>query len=258
MASQNWLVATVVVVTVILTSVLLKGFWSMIPVLFGVLAGYAVSLPLGLVDVSVVQQSSWLSVPHFILPKFNWTAIATIAPVSIATVMEHIGDITTNGAVVGKNFFEKPGLHRTLIGDGLATSLAGLLGGPANTTYSENTGVLALTRVYDPRVLRGAAFLAMLVAFLAKFGAVLRTIPTPVIGGISLILFGMIASVGIRTLVNARVDFSKPKNLLIASLILTVGIGGATLKIGHVEFKGLSLAAIVGIVANLLVPEKKE
>jgi uracil permease len=257
MASQNWLVATVVVVTVILTSVLLKGFWSMIPVLFGVLAGYAVSLPLGLVDVSVVQQSSWLSVPHFILPKFNWMAIATIAPVSIATVMEHIGDITTNGAVVGKNFFEKPGLHRTLIGDGLATSLAGLLGGPANTTYSENTGVLALTRVYDPRVLRGAAFLAMLVAFLAKFGAVLRTIPTPVIGGISLILFGMIASVGIRTLVNARVDFSKPKNLLIASLILTVGIGGATLKIGHVEFKGLSLAAIVGIVANLLVPEKK-
>ena len=258
MASQNWLVATVVVVTVILTSVLLKGFWSMIPVLFGVLAGYAVSLPLGLVDVSVVQQSSWLSVPRFILPKFNWTAIATIAPVSIATVMEHIGDITTNGAVVGKNFFEKPGLHRTLIGDGLATSLAGLLGGPANTTYSENTGVLALTRVYDPRVLRGAAFLAMLVAFLAKFGAVLRTIPTPVIGGISLILFGMIASVGIRTLVNARVDFSKPKNLLVASLILTVGIGGATLKIGHVEFKGLSLAAIVGIVANLLVPEKKE
>ena len=258
MASQNWLVATVVVVTVILTSVLLKGFWGMIPVLFGVLAGYAVSLPLGLVDVSVVQQSSWLSVPHFILPKFNWTAIATIAPVSIATVMEHIGDITTNGAVVGKNFFEKPGLHRTLIGDGLATSLAGLLGGPANTTYSENTGVLALTRVYDPRVLRGAAFLAMLVAFLAKFGAVLRTIPTPVIGGISLILFGMIASVGIRTLVNARVDFSKPKNLLIASLILTVGIGGATLKIGHVEFKGLSLAAVIGIVANLLVPEKKE
>ncbi|WP_448516712.1 uracil-xanthine permease family protein [Pseudothermotoga sp.] len=258
MASQNWLVAVVVVVTVILTSVLLKGFWSMIPVLFGVLAGYAVSLPLGLVDVSVVQQSSWLSVPHFILPKFNWTAIATIAPVSIATVMEHIGDITTNGAVVGKNFFEKPGLHRTLIGDGLATSLAGFLGGPANTTYSENTGVLALTRVYDPRVLRGAAFLAMLVAFLAKFGAVLRTIPTPVIGGISLILFGMIASVGIRTLVNARVDFSKPKNLLVASLILTVGIGGATLKIGNVEFKGLSLAAIIGIVANLLVPEKKE
>jgi len=257
MASQNWLVAMVVVVTVILTSVLLKGFWSMIPVLFGVLAGYAVSLPLGLVDVSAVQQSGWLSVPHFILPKFNWTAIATIAPVSIATVMEHIGDITTNGAVVGKNFFEKPGLYRTLIGDGLATSLAGLLGGPANTTYSENTGVLALTRVYDPRVLRGAAFLAMLVAFLSKFGTVLRTIPTPVIGGISLILFGMIASVGIRTLVNAQVDFSRPKNLLVASLILTVGIGGAVLKIGHVEFKGLSLAAIIGIVANLLVPDKK-
>ncbi len=258
MASQNWFVAMVVVVTVILTSVLLKGFWSMIPVLFGVLAGYAVSLPLGLVDLSPIQQSSWLSVPKFMLPKFSWSAIATIAPVSIATVMEHIGDITTNGAVVGRNFFEKPGLHRTLIGDGLATSLAGLLGGPANTTYSENTGVLALTGVYDPRVLRGAAFLAMLVAFLSKFGAVLRTIPTPVIGGISLILFGMIASVGIRTLINAQVDFSKPKNLLVASLILTVGIGGATLKVGHVEFKGLSLAAMVGIIANLLIPEKKD
>ncbi|KAF2957642.1 uracil transporter [Thermotoga sp. Ku-13t] len=258
MASQNWFVAIVVVGTVILTSVLLKGFWSMIPVLFGVIAGYAVSLPLGLVDLSAIQQSSWLSVPKFMLPKFSWSAIATIAPVSIATVMEHIGDITTNGAVVGRNFFEKPGLHRTLIGDGLATSLAGLLGGPANTTYSENTGVLALTRVYDPRVLRGAAFLAMLVVFLSKFGAVLRTIPTPVIGGISLILFGMIASVGIRTLVNAQVDFSKPKNLLVASLILTVGIGGATLKFGHVEFKGLSLAAMVGIIANLLIPEKKD
>ncbi len=258
MASQNWFVAMVVVVTVILTSVLLKGFWSMIPVLFGVLAGYTVSLPLGLVDLSPIQQSSWLSVPKFMLPKFSWSAIATIAPVSIATVMEHIGDITTNGAVVGRNFFEKPGLHRTLIGDGLATSLAGLLGGPANTTYSENTGVLALTGVYDPRVLRGAAFLAMLVAFLSKFGAVLRTIPTPVIGGISLILFGMIASVGIRTLINAQVDFSKPKNLLVASLILTVGIGGATLKVGHVEFKGLSLAAMVGIIANLLIPEKKD
>lgn len=258
MASQNWFVAMVVIATVILTSVLLKGFWSMIPVLFGVLVGYAVSLPLGLVDLSAVQQSSWLSVPKFMLPKFSWSAIATIAPVSIATVMEHIGDITTNGAVVGRNFFEKPGLHRTLIGDGLATSLAGLLGGPANTTYSENTGVLALTRVYDPRVLRGAAFLAMLVAFLSKFGAVLRTIPTPVIGGISLILFGMIASVGIRTLVNAQVDFSKPKNLLVASLILTVGIGGAALKVGHVEFKGLSLAAMVGILANFLIPEKKD
>lgn len=258
MASTNWSVAIVVIITVILVSAFLKGFWSLIPVLTGVVVGYIVALISGQVDISPLQQTAWLSLPKFTLPKFDWAAITIIAPVSIATFMEHIGDITTNGAVVGKNFFKHPGLHRTLIGDGLATSLAGLLGGPANTTYSENTGVLALTKVYDPRVLRGAAFLAMVVAFVSKFGALLRTIPSCVIGGISLILFGMIASVGIRTLVNAKVDFSKAKNLLVASLILTIGIGGASLKIGPVELKGLSLAAIVGILANLLIVERKE
>lgn len=257
MASTNWLVAIVVIVTVILVSAFLKGFWSLVPVLSGVIVGYIFALITGQVDTSILHQMNWFSVPKFILPKFNWTAIAMIAPISVATFMEHIGDITTNGAVVGKNFFEYPGLHRTLIGDGLATSIAGLLGGPANTTYSENTGVLALTRVYDPKVLRGAAIIAIIVAFVSKFGGLLRTIPSCVIGGISLILFGMIASVGIRTLVNAKVDFSKAKNLLVASLILTIGIGGASLKIGSVELKGLSLAAIVGIVANLLIPDKK-
>lgn len=258
MASTNWLIAIVVIVTVIVVSVFLKGFWSLIPVLSGVVVGYIFALLTGQVDTSTLNQANWFSIPKFILPKFDWAAIAMIAPVSIATFMEHIGDITTNGAVVGKNFFEYPGLHRTLIGDGLATSIAGLLGGPANTTYSENTGVLALTRVYDPRVLRGAAAIAIIVAFISKFGALLRTVPTCVIGGISLILFGMIASVGIRTLVSAKVDFSKAKNLLVASLILTIGIGGASLKVGPIELKGLSLAAIVGIVANLLIVNKKE
>jgi len=258
MASTNWSIAIVVIITVILVSAFLKGFWSLIPVLTGVVVGYITALISGQVDISPLQQTAWLSLPKFMLPKFDWAAVTIIAPVSVATFMEHIGDITTNGAVVGKNFFKYPGLHRTLIGDGLATSLAGLLGGPANTTYSENTGVLALTKVYDPRVLRGAAFLAMVVAFVSKFGALLRTIPSCVIGGISLILFGMIASVGIRTLVNAKVDFSKAKNLLVASLILTIGIGGASLKIGPVELKGLSLAAIVGILANLLIVERKE
>jgi len=257
MASGNWLVAVLVVITVVITSSVLKGFWNLIPVLTGVVVGYVCFAIFGHVDISPVKEASWFSVPNFMFPKFDWAAIATIAPVSVATFMEHIGDITTNGAVVGKNFFEKPGLHRTLIGDGLATAVAGMLGGPANTTYSENTGVLALTKVYEPKVLRGAAALAIMVAFLSKFGAILRTIPTPVIGGISLVLFGMIASVGVRTLVNARVDFSRSKNLLVASLILTVGIGGASLQVGNIEFKGLSLAAIVGIIANLLIPEKR-
>ncbi len=256
MASTHWFTAVVVVTTVVVASAILKGFWNLIPVLIGVLVGYAVSALTGQIDFSPIRQVSWFSVPKFSFPLFNWSAVAMIAPVAIATFMEHIGDITTNGAVVGKNFFEYPGLHRTLIGDGLATAVAGLIGGPANTTYSENTGVLALTKVYDPRVLRGAAFLAIVASFVSKFGAVLQTIPSSVIGGISLILFGMIASVGIRTLVNARVDFSKAKNLLVASLILTIGLGGATLRIGPVELKGISLAAIVGILANILIPDR--
>jgi uracil permease len=257
MASSNWLIAIVVLFTVIIVSVFLKGFWNLIPVLTGVAVGYGISLITGEVDTASIVRVSWFSIPKFIFPRFNWTAISIIAPVSIATFMEHIGDITTNGAVVGRNFFEYPGLHRTLIGDGLATAIAAIFGGPANTTYSENTGVLALTRVYDPRVLRGAAIFAIIIAFVSKFGAILRSIPTAVIGGISLVLFGMIASVGIRTLVNARVDFSKPKNLLVASLILTIGIGGASLKIGLIELKGISLAAIIGIIANLIMPDKQ-
>lgn len=256
MASQNWTVSLIVLATVIAFSTMVRGFFRMIPVLMGVLVGYIVSVTMGIVDFTVVKESPVVALPGFMLPKFDWKAISLIAPVAIATFMEHIGDITTNGAVVGKNFIEKPGLHRTLIGDGLATAVAGLLGGPANTTYSENTGVLALTRVYDPSVLRGAAFIAIILAFFAKFGAVLRTIPTPVIGGVSLVLFGMIASVGVRTMINAKVDFSKSKNLLVVSLILTIGIGGAILKVGNIALKGVGLAALVGIIANLVIPDK--
>jgi len=254
----NWPIAFVVIITVIASATIFKGFFSLIPVLTGVLIGYVTSILSGIVDFTPITTAAWFSTPNFTFPKFDAGAISLIAPVAFVTVMEHIGDITTNGTVVGKNFFEKPGIHRTLLGDGLATMVAGLLGGPANTTYSENTGVLAITKVYDPSILRGAALLAMLVAFFSKFGAVLQTIPTPVIGGVSLILFGMIASIGVRTLVEAKVDFSKSRNLIIAALILTLGIGGASIKIGVVELKGMALAAIVGIIANLVIPEKLE
>lgn len=257
MASKDWLLALVVIVTVVVVATMTKGFFSMIPVITGVVVGYLVALATGKVNTALIAETPTFSVPKIMLPKFDYGAIFVMVPVTLATFMEHLGDITTNGAVVGRNFFENPGLHRTLLGDGLATSLAGLLGGPANTTYSENTGVLALTRVYDPSVLRGAAFIAILSAFIAKFGAVLRTIPEAVMGGVSLILFGMIASIGVRTMVNARVDLSKPKSLVIASLMLTLGIGGAVLNLGRVEFKGISLAAIVGILANFLIPEKE-
>ncbi len=258
MSSKNWLIAGIVVLSVILVSTVFKGFLSLIPVLVGVTVGYVVSSLTGNVDFTPIKEAAWFSVPNFTLPKFDLSAIAVIAPVAFVTVMEHIGDITTNGAVVGKNFFEKPGLHRTLIGDGFATMIASFIGGPANTTYSENTGVLAITKVYDPSILRGAAILAIVVSFLSKFGSILKTIPTPVIGGVSLILFGMIASVGIRTLVEAKVNFAKSKNLIVSTLILTLGIGGASVKIGTVELKGMALAAIVGILANLLIPEKLE
>jgi len=255
-ASQNWGISITVIVSVILASTVFKGFFNLIPVLIGVSVGYLVAIITGNVDFSPIINSSWISIPKFMFPKFDISSVLLIAPVALATFMEHIGDITTNGAVVGKNFLEKPGLHRTLIGDGVATMVAGFLGGPANTTYSENTGVLALTKVYDPSILRLAAVFAIFMSFLSKFGSILQTIPQPVIGGVSLILFGMIASVGIRTIVNEKVDFSKPKNLIVASLILTIGIGGASIKIGTVELKGLALAALVGILANLIIPEK--
>ncbi|OOC38732.1 uracil transporter [Thermosipho melanesiensis] len=257
MASENWLISTVVIITIILSTTVFKGFFNLIPILVGVTVGYSFSTFTGNVDFSPISNSSFISIPKFILPKFELSSILLIAPVAIATFMEHIGDITTNGAVVEKNFLENPGLHRTLIGDGIATMIAGFLGGPANTTYSENTGVLALTKVYDPSVLRVAAIFAIFMSFFSKFGSILQTIPTPVIGGVSLILFGMIASIGVRTIVNEKVDFSKPKNLIVSSLILTIGIGGASVKIGSIELKGLALAAIIGVIANLIIPEKK-
>lgn len=255
-ASSNWLISLSTLVAVIFFSTFFKGFFSMIPVLMGVLVGYTVAVVTGNIDFQAVTQANWIGLPKFVFPKFDISAILMTLPLAIATFMEHVGDITTNGAVVGKDFVKDPGLHRTLIGDGLATSLAGMLGGPANTTYSENTGVLALTKVYDPSVIRGAAILAIILAFFSKFGSVLQTIPQSVIGGVSLVLFGMIASVGIRTLVNEKVDFANSKNLLVGAVMLTLGIGGASLTFGNIELKGVALSAIAGIILNLILPDK--
>lgn len=268
MASKNWLVAFVVVFTVIGVSIFSKGFFKVIPILCGVVVGYIFSAVIGIVDFQPIVKASIISVPQFTLPKFSVSAIAMIAPIVLAVFMEHIGDITTNGAVVGKNFFEDPGLHRTLLGDGLATMFAGFIGGPANTTYGENTSVLAVTRVYDPSILRLAAFIAIGLSFIGKLGAVLQTIPEPVMGGVSLILFGMIASVGIRTITNAKVDFSSNRNLIVSSLILVAGIGTEFLRsnpsftgvIGikitdNIQIVGLSLAALIGIIVNKILPE---
>lgn len=267
MASKDWLLAIVTFASAVVSAVFFRGLFQMIPVLLGVGVGYLLALLLGRVDLKPLQEAAWFGVPQFTLASLEWGAVLLIAPVAFVTVMEHIGDILTNGRVVGKDFFTKPGLHRTLLGDGLATSLAGLLGGPANTTYSENTGVLAVTRVYDPVVLRLAALFAILLSFSPKLAALLQTLPQGVLGGISMLLFGMIASIGIRTLAEAEIDFTKSRNLIVVSAILVLGLGGAVANLGTIQVagaalplkvSGMALAALAGVVLNLLLPQKLE
>ncbi|KKM12190.1 uracil transporter [Clostridiales bacterium PH28_bin88] len=255
MASKGWGVAIFTLIVVALVNIFFKGFFRMLPVLIGLAAGYILSLILGIVDFSVMEGARWVALPAFTAPKFDWTAISLIAPVAIVTMVEHFGDILAVGATVEDDFVKDPGIHRTLLGDGLATSLAGLLGGPPNTTYSENTGVLALTRVWEPSIMRVAAVFAIALSLIEKLGFLIRTIPTAVIGGISIVLFGMIAAIGIRTVVENRVDMKLSRNLIIASVILVLGIGGAVLDLGGgIKLAGMSLAAISGIILNLILP----
>ena len=236
-----------------------KGFISQVSILIAVGIGYIISVVCGQVALSEISNASLVAIPNFTLPKFDTSAILIIAPVVIAVFMEHVGDITTNGQVVGKNFIEEPGLNRTLLGDGLATLAAGFVGGPANTTYGENTGVLAMTKNYDPSILRITAVLAILLSFVDKFGAVIRTIPTAVMGGISIILFSMIAIIGVKTMKLEKVKMNIT-NIALAIVILFIGLSGNIfgLEIGiqitnEVAISGLSLAALVGITLNLIV-----
>ncbi|MDF7806701.1 uracil-xanthine permease family protein [Pontiellaceae bacterium B12219] len=255
MASSDWLLSSVAILTIIAVSCFMKGFFKLVPILIGIFAGYAVAAAMGKVDYSAMQNTGGLFIgaDNFTFPKFEWAAILAIMPIAIVSVMEHIGDITTNGAVVGKDFFEKPGLHRTLLGDGLATMFSGLIGGPPNTTYSENTGVLAVTKNYSPSVIRIAAVFAIILGIFSPVGAFLRTIPVAVMGGVSFILFGMIASVGIRTIANAELNFNHSRNLMIVALILVCGLGGVKISIGAVAIEGIGLAALVGMLANLVL-----
>jgi uracil permease len=254
------IVSSIVVLTMIIVSIFAKGFFKLVPILIAVVVGYLVSLPLGLVDVETIANANWFGIKNyeqiFTLPEFSLSGILAIAPVALVVFIEHIGDITTNSAVVGKDFFKEPGVHRTMLGDGLATMVAGLLGGPANTTYSENTGVLAVTKVYDPAVLRIAAVFAIIISFIGKIGAIINCIPSPVMGGISIILFGMIASIGVRILVEAHLDFSNSRNLLIAAIILVCGIAIDSIPIyGELTISGLTIAAILGVILNKVLPE---
>lgn len=274
MASVNWGIAIFTAITVVFIGMWAKGFFKLIPLLSGIILGYIVSVFSGLVDFTPVTEAPWLSVPSFMAPQFSVSAMWIIVPIALVTIIEHIGDITTNGAVVGKDFMREPGLNRTLIGDGLATTAAGILGGPANTTYGENTGVLAITKNYNPAIIRMGAVIAIILSFVGKLGALLGTIPLPVMGGISFILFGMIASVGVKNLVDNAPDLSNLRNSSVVFSILIVGIVSIT---GFVEpannilivqvsenasLTGLSLAAIVGVLLNgvftLFAPKQEE
>lgn len=262
MASTDWLMALIAFAIVTAVNIYGKGFFKVIPVVIGLLSAYIIAMILSRVDFSLVKESSWLGIPQFTLAKFNLDAIFTIAPLALVTMVEHVGDVIAIGATVKKDFVKSPGLIRTIISDGLATSLSAFFGGPANTTYSENTGVLALTKVWDPIVMRIAAVFAIILGFSPKLGAVISSIPTSIIGGISIILFGMIASVGARTLVENRVDFKQTRNLIIAAVILVLGLGGAILPISlgsfNVNIEGMALAAFAGIILNAVLPEEQE
>ena len=255
-------VAIFTLVITIIFNMFLKGFPSMIPVLLGIICGYLMALFCGIVDLSGVESTKWFSLPAFdalgVSYKFKWypAAIFTMAPIAFVTMTEHMGHIMVLNKLTKRNFFEDPGLHRTLLGDGLSSIIAGFLGGPPTTSYGENIGVLAMTKVHSVFVLGGAAFFAIVFSFVGKVSAVIESIPTPVIGGISFLLFGMIAANGLRILVDNKVDFEKKRNLVIASVILVIGIGGTYLKIGSFQLTSIALATVFGILLNLILPEK--
>lgn len=259
-STVNVIVASISLLGAAVAAIFARGFLRIVPVIVGLTVGYIAGIVTGIVDFTPIIEASWIGLPRFTAPVINWTAISMIAPVAIVSMVEHVGDILAISETVGKGnrFLEDPGIHSTMLGDGLATSLAGLLGGPPNTTYGENTGVLALTKIYDSVVMRIAATFAIILAIVPKLGGFIRTIPGPVIGGISILLFGMIASIGVRTIVENQVDLKKSRNLIIASVILVLGLGGAVLKVWNLEFSGMALAALVGIILNQLLPERAE
>ena len=265
----EWKGVIVALITFLTTAVVMvrgKGFFKIVPFLIGIVVGYIASICLGLVDFTPVAEAAFFSMPNFILPFVNYTpsfsAILTIAPIALVTMAEHIGDHTALSSIIGKDLLRNPGLDRTLLGDGIATFVAGMLGGPANTTYGENTSVVGMTKVASVWVIGLAAIIAICLAFLGKFTAIISTIPNPVLGGVSLLLYGFISVNGLKVLIENHIDFGKPKNIVVASTMLVLGLGGAAISIVSgdlsVTISGMSLAAIVGILLNLLLPDEKE
>jgi uracil permease len=261
-------IATVTLIVTVFANIFLKGFFSVIPILIGLAFGYLFTLIMGcihpayaLINFEAVKEAPWFARPSLQAPKFALVPILTFVIVSLATICEHLGDMLVTGKIVGQDFYKIPGLHRTLPGDGLATTWAALWGGPPSTTYSENVGVMAITRVYSVWVIGGAAVIAVILSVVNKFSVLIQTIPSPVLGGISMLLFGIIASSGLRTLVESGVDYKDKRNLTISSVILVIGVGGGRLafNIGEFPFElaNIALATVVGIVLNLVIPKQK-
>ncbi|EPM6963116.1 uracil-xanthine permease family protein [Vibrio alginolyticus] len=248
------IISAVSLLTTIVLSVFAKGFLKLVPIVGGILAGYSVSLFYGVVDFTPVEQAAWLAMPNFTAPEFNINAILFMIPVAIAPAVEHVGDMLAISNVTGKNYLKKPGLHRTIAGDGVATIAASMVGAPPNTTYSEVTGAVMLTKAFNPVIMTWAAITAIVLALVGKLGAVLQTIPVPVMGGIMILLFGSIATVGLNTLIKNNVDLHKSRNLVIVAVTLVFGIGGMAFGIGEFSLQGVSLCGIVAIILNLVLP----
>ena len=261
MAKENWLLAFISLLTAILVLVLGRGLLKLVPVVCGIIVGYIVSFCMGLVDFSTVVSAPWFALPssisHFQLPQFAWEPFLFMIPVAIAPVIEHIGDVYVVGAVANKDFVKDPGLHRTMLGDGLACLVAALFGGPPVTTYSEVTGAMQITRITSPAVIRIAAATAIVFSVIGKLSALLQSIPAAVLGGIMLMLFGSIAAVGIQNLVNNKVDLNQTRNIIIVSVVLTLGIGGAIIPMGSFSLSGIGLSAVAGVILNLVLPNAK-
>lgn len=254
---QATLVSAAALVTTIVVMFKGRRTLKLLSILAGIVVGYVLSLVLGLVEFTSVQTAPWVAVPKFVAPELNWEAILFILPVAIAPAVEHIGDMLAIGRTTGRDYLEKPGLRKTLLGDGLATSFASVLGGPPNTTYSEVTGAVAITKAFNPAIMTWASLFAIVLAFSGKLGGLLATIPVPVMGGILVLLFGSIAAIGMQTLIHAKVDLSQPRNLIVVAIILVFAIGGMTVQIGGVAFSGIGLGAVMGILLNLLLPRSK-
>lgn len=255
-------VAMLTLALTIVYNMYLKKFISLLPILLGIASGYVIALLFGIVDFTPVREAAWFSLPHFQVPfltyqpKLYWGAILSMAPIAFVTMTEHMGHIMVLNKLTKRDFFKDPGLNHTLAGDGTASIVAGLVGGPAVTSYGENIGVLAMTKVHSVYVLGGAAFFAVVFSFIGKLSALIRTIPGPVIGGISFLLFGVIASNGLRVLIDNKVDFNKKRNLMIGSTILVIGIGNASLQFAGYTFSGLAIATVVGVALNMILPKK--